>query len=129
MLTQDDYRLYTAETSIYSDEDWSKMVSMSAARLAGMLCLEELPTDDDGNLPDDLAMLLANFIYLVLEHRGKDSKVTSKRVRNFTINYSNNSSAGAFSKLEEDYGDIIGKYSQCGNGFVVEKAQRFHDCF
>lgn len=129
MLTQDDYRLYTAETSSYSDEDWSKMVSMSAVRLAGMLCLEELPTDEEGNLPDDLAMLLANFIYLVLSHRGKDSKVTSKRVRNFTINYSNSNSTGAFSKLQEDYGDIIGKYSQCGNGFVVEKTQRFHDCF
>lgn len=121
MLSQDDYKLYTGETSNFPDEDWSKIVSISAVRLAGLLCLDELPTDDDGNLAADLAMLLANFICLMVAHRGRDESVTSKRVRNFTINYGNNVTS-AFSKLNENYGDIVDKYSACGIGFRVEQS-------
>lgn len=124
MLTQDDYKLYTGETSNFSEDDWSKMVSMSAVRLAGMLCLEELPTDDSGNLPSDLAMVLANFIYLVLSHRGSDSRVTSKKVRNFSINYGSDGITGAFAKLGENYGDILDKYSNCGSTLSVERNTR-----
>ena len=123
MLTQDDYKLYTGETSTLSPEDWSKMVSIAATRLAMALCLDELPMVD-GNLPDDLAMLLANFICLMLAHQGKDSQVTSKRVRNFSISFGSNSSAGAFSKLLENYVDIINKYSACGNGMSIEHNTR-----
>ena len=92
-----------------------------AARLAGFLCLEELPTDEKGNLPDDLAMLLANFLCLVLMTRGKNIPVTSKKIRNFTINYGSRAT-NAFTKLEERYGDIIGGYSECGIGICVEKS-------
>lgn len=120
MLTQDDYKLYTGESTSFSDEDWSKLVSMSAVRLAGLLCLEELPTDSEGNLPNDLAMVLANFIYLVLAHRGADSRVVSKSVRNFSISYGNSSVSGAFAKLRNNYGDILDKYSNCGSGIGVE---------
>lgn len=119
MLTQDEYKLYTGETVNYSAEDWQKLVSMAAVRLAGFLCLEQLPTDKDGKLPDDLAMLLANFLCMVLAHRGNDNQITSKHVRNFTINYGSDA-ANAFAKLEENYGDIIVKYSQCGTGVCVE---------
>lgn len=121
MLTQDDYKLYTGETVNYADDDWRKLVSMAAARLAGFLCLEELPTDEKGNLPDDLAMLLANFLCLVLMTRGKNIPVTSKKIRNFTINYGSRAT-NAFTKLEEHYGDIIGGYSECGIGICVEKS-------
>lgn len=113
MLTQDDYKLYTGESTSFSDEDWTKLVSMSAARLAGQLCLEELPTDAEGNLPEDLKLILANFVCLMLADRGRNLQVSSKRVRNFTINYSNNGITNAFAKLEQEYGDILGKYSNC----------------
>lgn len=120
MLTQDDYKLYTGEAANYTDNDWQKLVSMAAVRLAGFLCLGELPTDDDGKLPVDLTMLLANFLCLILGARGRDIQVTSKHVRNFTINYGDNAT-NAFTKLWENYGDIIGKYSACGLGIAVEK--------
>ncbi len=124
MLTQDDYKLYTGETSNFSDEDWSKMVSMSAVRLAGLLCLEELPTDSEGVLPEDLALVLANFIYLVISHRGADSRVVSKSVRNFSINYGNSNVSSAFAKLRDNYGDILDKYSNCGLGLDIEHNTR-----
>lgn len=124
MLTQDDYKLYTGETSNLKEEDWSKMVDVAATRLALALCLDKLPTDDEGNLPSDLAMLLANFLYLMLSHRGSDSRVESKSVRNFTIKFGSNSVAGAFTKLSENYGDIIDKYSACKSSMSVEKNTR-----
>lgn len=124
MLTQDDYKLYTGTAANLSDEDWAKFSTMSAKRLAGLLCLDQLPTDNNGNLPEDLALVLANFIYAMLDVRGDDSKVTSKRVRNFTINYADNGASGAFSKLIENYGDIIDKYSNCGSTMSVEKNTR-----
>ncbi len=119
MLTQDDYKLYTGEAVNFSKEDWTKLVSMSAVRLAGFLCLEELPMVD-GELPADLTLLLSNFLCLMLASRGRNLQVSSKKVRNFTINYDNDGATNAFSKLEEQYGDIIAKYSACSVGFAVE---------
>lgn len=124
MLSQDDYKFYTGETSTFNAEDWSKMASLSAVRLAGLLCLEELPTDKDGNLPADLSLVLANFVYLVLSHRGTDSRITSKSVRNFSISYGNSSVSGAFARLRENYGDILDKYSNCGSGLGIEHNTR-----
>lgn len=121
MLTQDDYKLYTGETSSLSTENWSKIVSLGVERLAWQLCLEELPKDSEGNLPNDLAMLLANFIYLMLSHRGSDSRIESKSVRNFTIKFGTSGVTGAFAKLSENYPDIIEKYSQCGATMSVER--------
>lgn len=126
MLTQDEYKLYTSEASNLSSDDWEKIVSLSAVRLAGLLCLEELPTDADGDLPSDLAMLLANFICIMLAHRGRDEAVSSKRVRNFTINYGDNAT-NAFAKLKDNYADIIDRYSNCGIGVYVERSTR-HCC-
>lgn len=124
MLTQDDYKIYTGESINFSDEDWSKLVSMSAVRLSGLLCLEELPINDQGELPSDFALLFANFIYLMLSHRGADSRVVSKSVRNFSISFGNSSVSGAFAKLRENYADIIDKYSACGSGFNIEQNTR-----
>lgn len=122
MLSQDDYKLYTGETSTLSDEDWTKIVSMAAVRLAGLLCLEELPKDDKGNLPNDLQLVLANFICLMMSERGRNLRITSKKVRNFTINYGSESAANAFAKVSDTYPDIIAKYSQCDLGFAIEKS-------
>jgi len=119
MLTQDEYELYTGKPSKLSDEDWNNIVELAALRLAGLLCLDALPEP----LPADLKLLLANLIYLMLEARGDKALVTSKKVRNFTINYENDTSS-AFAKLNSRYGDIIAKYSACGSGFAVEKSTR-----
>ena len=107
MLTQDDYKLYTGETSALSTEDWEKMVGLAVFRLENALCLEELPTQD-GEIPEELKMVLANFICLMLAGRGRNLQVSSKKVRNFTISYNNSSVANAFSKLQQEYGDILG---------------------
>lgn len=124
MLTQDDYKLYTGETISFSDEDWTKLVSMSKVRLAGLLCLEKLPTDSEGNLPSDLGLVLANFIYLTLSHRGADSRVASKSVRNFSISFGSSSVSSAFAKLRDNYGDILDKYSNCGSSLDIEHNTR-----
>lgn len=130
ILSQDDYKLYTGVITKFPDEDWQKIVSMSAVRLAGFMCLEELPTDTDGNVSEEMKLVLANFICMLLAHRGTDNRIESKRVRNFTINYGSENAAGAFAKLAENYGDIIAKYSACGHGFRCEKSTRCGDgCF
>lgn len=115
MLTQDDYKLYTGETSNLSDEDWSKMVSLASSRLAAQLCLETLPAD-----VEEMNLVLANFICLMLADRGRNLQVSSKKVRNFTISYSNNGITNAFAKLSQEYGDILGKYSNC-TGIAYER--------
>lgn len=130
MLTQDDYKLWTGEAVNFSDEDWQKIVSMSAVRLAGFLCLEELPTDADGDLSEELKLILSNFICLMLAGRGRNLQVASKKVRNFTINYNSSNATNAFAKLNDTYGDIIAKYSNCRTGFRAEKSTRCEDgCF
>lgn len=119
MLTQDEYKLYTDTAVSMSDPDWQKVVALALFRLENMLCLEALPDP----LPEDLKLLLANFICLMLGGRGDKAPVTSKKVRNFTINYGSNA-ASVFAKLKKNYGDIIAKYSACEGGFAVEKSTR-----
>lgn len=119
MLTQDEYHLYTGQAVNLSEENWQTVVNLAALRLAGLLCLEALPTP----LSEDLKLLLANFLCLMLAGRGDKAPVASKKVRNFTINYSSDTTS-AFAKLRDKYGDIIAKYSACGKGFAVEKSTR-----
>lgn len=134
MLTQEQYTLYTGLTVNYSDEDWQAIVSVAEVRLASFLCLEELPGQEEGGelvLPADFALLLANFMAAVLHFRGNGDSVSSKRTRNFTINFKSSSAANAFSQIAEQYSDIIEKYSQCGMGIKVERSRHCycHGCF
>lgn len=119
MLTQDEYKLYTGEATNYADDDWQKLVDLASSRLASFLCLDSLPSDE-GVLEPSLGLLLANFICLMLADRGKNLRVTSKKVRNFTISYDNGSAANAFAELQQNYGDIIADYSACGLGISAE---------
>lgn len=131
MLTQEQYTLYTGLTVNYSDEDWQAIVSVAEVRLASFLCLEELPgTEESGELvlPDDFALLLANFIAGVLRFRGNGDAIESKRIRNFTINFKTSSATDAFSQIATQYGDIIDKYSNCGMGLEVERSG-CHRCY
>lgn len=121
ILTKDDYKLWTGEEITLSDEDWAKVVGVASGRLASLLCLESLPDP----LPDDLSMLLANFICAVLRWQGTpDSAVSSKSVRNFTISFKSDSAVNAFAQVANNYADIIAKYSACGGGFEVERTRR-----
>ena len=50
-MTQDEYKLWTGEdASRYTEEEWAKVVAVAELRLASFLCLEKLPTDDEGHL-------------------------------------------------------------------------------
>lgn len=122
MLTQDDYKLWTGETVNFDEADWKRVVSAASARLASFLCLDTLPDP----LPDLLAQLLANFMAEVFKYQGTSAPIEEKRVRNFTIRFSNSSAADAFSQIAQYYSDIIELYSECGNGIDVEKTAR--DC-
>lgn len=122
MLEISDYKLWTGSTAPSSDEQWERIVNVAASRLASFLCLSTLPTDGDGNLADDLQMLLANFIAATLKVQGDNEEVTSKRVRNFTITFNTDDAANAFASIAKRYGDIIDLYSDCGSGIIVERS-------
>lgn len=120
-MTQDEYKLWTGEATTLSNEDWARLVQVASCRLASFLCLDGgLPVTGEGKLPDNLQMLLANFICGVVNHQGNDTQVEEKRVRNFTIRFSSNSAANAFANLAKNYGDIIDSYSECGSAVGVE---------
>lgn len=119
-MTQDDYTLYTGQTVSYSQEDWERLVAVASGRLASLLCLDELPDP----LPDDLAMLLANFLCAMLRFEGNpEPSVASKSVRNFSISFSQVTAHNAFAQVAQNYGDLIEKYSACGLAFAVEKGE------
>lgn len=125
-MTQDEYKLWTGEdASRYTDEQWTKILTVAKLRLASFLCLSELPTDTDGNLPADIEQLLANFIAEVIVHQGTTGEVESKHVRNFTIEFASTTAANAFAKISQQYGDIIERYSNCNLGFAVEGSARY----
>lgn len=120
-MTQDDYKFWTGEdASSYTATEWAKLVAVAELRLASFLCLDELPTDEQGNLYDDIAQVLANFIAAIIAHEGASQSVESKHVRNFTINFKSGIAANAFAQIAEQYGDIIERYSNCDMTFKVE---------
>ena len=120
-MTQDAYKFWTGEdASSYTTTKWAKLVAVASLRLASFLCLESLPTDEQGNLYSDLEELLANFIAGVIAHQGTAQSIESKHVRNFTINFKSGIAANAFAQIADQYGDIIERYSNCEHGFRVE---------
>ncbi|MCM1218188.1 MAG: hypothetical protein NC548_27195 [Lachnospiraceae bacterium] len=74
-------------------------------------------------LPDDLAMLLANFIAIMIKIRGDKAQIETKKVRNFSISYAQNAGK-AYAKLRQNYGDVIEKYSACCCGVYVSSTRR-----
>lgn len=118
-LTQERYQLITNEVINYNDDDWDFLVLIAESRLASFLCLEDFPEITEDN--QDLLILLANFISATMKFAGTDDMVTSKHVRNFTINFKTNAT-NAFSQIYGQYRDIIEKYSQCGTHIKVERS-------
>lgn len=115
-MTQDDYKLLTGKAVNYSSTDWTTLVGIASERLASFLCLENLP-ELEGH--DDLKLLLANFLYAMIEFQGTADTIQSKSVRNFTINFKS-SATNAFEQIYTQYRDIIEKYSNCGTLLKVE---------
>lgn len=119
-MTQEDYKLWTGEATDYSESDWTRIVNVAKTRLASFLCLDQFPAQ----IPDDLGMLLANFICAVLRWQGTpEASVASKSVRNFTINFGNDNAVNAFAQLAKNYSDLIEKYSMCDSGLTVEESK------
>lgn len=121
MLTQEDYKLYTGQNICYADSEWKTVVNIAQIRLASLLCLDTFPELSEDN--QDLALLLASFICATLKYQGAPDVISSKSVRNFTINF-NNSATNAFEQIYNQYRDIIEKYNNCGNktGLKVERS-------
>lgn len=125
-MTQDDYKLWTGEdASTYTNDEWSRIVARASTRLASFLCLDSLPTDEQGNLTDEAQELLANFIAAVREHQA--GSIASKHVRNFTISFSKTIAANAFAQIAAQYGDLIEDMSECDLGIKVERTTH-HFC-
>ena len=126
-MTQDDYKLWTGEdASSYTQAEWLRIVAIASTRLASFLCLDMLPLNEQGKMPDAIQMLLANFISGVFEHQGSTGSVESKHVRNFTIQFAQTNAANAFAQLYAQYGDLIDKYTQCDLGISVEHSTINH---
>lgn len=123
-MTQDEYKLFTGETVTYSEEDWDILVDIASGRLASYLCLESLPS----TLPNDLKLLLANFMCSVFTHQGSEGSVASKSVRNFSITFQSNIARNAYQSILAQYPDIISKYSACGESLKVESSARRCHC-
>lgn len=119
-MTQDEFKLFTGETVSYTAQDWATLTGVWGSRLASFLCLEALPE----TLPDDLKMLFANFMSIGMAQSGNNEPISSKQVRNFTINFDTSNATNAFAKISSQYYDIIEKYSNCGLTFNVEKSAR-----
>lgn len=115
-MTQDDYKLLTGKAVNYNATDWITLVGIASERLASFLCLENLPKLEGH---DDLKLLLANFLYAMIEFQGTADTIQSKSVRNFTINFKS-SATNAFEQIYTQYEDIIEKYSNCGTHIKVE---------
>ena len=123
IITITNYVLWTGEPAPRMTEaEWLKFTNAAGSRLMSFLCLEELPED----LPDDLEELLANFIAAVIKRSGSKGEVETKIVRNFHISFRASSAANAFAEIGQEFGDIIGKYSDCGSSLMVEHNGR--DC-
>lgn len=120
-MTQDDFKLYTNQTVSYSDDDWAILVNIAGSRLASFLCLSEFPELDETN--QDLAMLLANFLAASIKFAGNSDTISSKSVRNFTIQFKSNAT-NAFEQIYSQFEDIIEKYSDCGIEINVERNAR-----
>ena len=123
-MTQDDYKLWTGGTTNFAEADWERIVANAAGRLASFLCLDVVPMDEDGELPDDLQEVLAAFICGTLKLQGGTQEVASKHIRNFTISFRSTAARNAFVSIRERFGDVLEKYSQCGLGFAAEKSKR-----
>lgn len=120
-MTQDDYKLWTGLTVNFSEADWERLANVASSRLASFLCLETLPSP----IPDDLQIVLANWMAAVFKFQGDDARVVSKSVRNFTISFSSDSAANAFAQVAANYGDLLDKYSNCDSSIVVEQSKRY----
>lgn len=122
LLTQDEYQLWTGQSaSQYSTTQWDKIVTNASRRLASFLCLDTLPTDEQGHLPEDLEEVLANLINAILALRGRNGDVESKSVRNFTIKYTTTATADAFASIYARFADVISWYSNCTDGLDIER--------
>ena len=124
-LTQEEFQLWTKQAVTFSDEEWSEIVGLANARLASFLCLEELPPDSA------LALPLAWLIRFTLDFESEDSKISSKRIRNFSVSFRGQEAANAFKKIADEFGDILDSYSNCGLAFSVERSacRRCNGCF
>lgn len=120
-MKQDQYTLLTGQCVNFPEGDWSLLVDIAEMRLASLLCLEEFPELTEDN--QDLALLLANFLCATLKFQGAPDTISSKSVRNFTINFKSNAT-NAFGQIYHQYEDIIEKYSKCGDGIKVERSCR-----
>lgn len=119
-MTQDEYKLFTGESVAYTDEYWARLVGVAKTRIASFLGLDKLP-EEKGELPDDLKMLLANFMSATFYYQGSEDKVASKSVRNFSISVKVNEAKNAFERVSKNYPDIVEKY-MVGSSVSAERS-------
>lgn len=121
-MTTREFKIFTgADAGALTAGEWSRIETIASTRLASFLCL---PNGLPQPVPDDLKMVLANFICASIKTQAGTEAVESKHVRNFTINFKT-ATTNAFAEIAQNYGDIIEQYSNCEMGFAVERKAHY----
>lgn len=117
--------LTTAESNAFSDYE-----QIAENRLANLLCvsnLDDLLTALDlSSMPVDLQMVLARFVGAISQENGIEYGVESKKVEDFSINYS--SKRNVYAEEVANNGATIAQYSQCSirHGKTIYQEARYY---
>lgn len=119
--------LTTAETTAF--DEWEAIAEI---RLADLLCVADIATllTELGvtTIPADLKLVLARFFGGIATENGVEIGVTSKKVEDFSITYSDEHD-NTFNGIVSANGATILKYSQCtirSGRTLKEEAKYYH---
>lgn len=103
-------KLLGRSLSTTENDNYNLYLSIAVARLQDLLCIKELPTE----LEIDLQLLIARcFAVIAVEQNTSLENIESKKVEDFSINYSTTSRETPMSKFVSINISTIAKYSQC----------------
>ena len=105
-------------------DNFETYLEITEMKLKDMLCLEKWPDE----MPIDLKMLIAKYFGTIQaeQNYSRDDGVTSKRVEDFSINFSTNRKNPMALFLESEAATIA-KYSKCSLGIKHGKTI-YDDC-
>ena len=114
-------KLLGRSLSTTENDNYNLYLSIAVARLQDLLCIKELPTE----LEIDLKLLIARcFSVISVEQNTSLENIESKKVEDFSINYSATSKETPMSKFVNINLSTIAKYSQC-QGKVISGDLRY----
>ena len=103
-------KLLGRSLSTVEDANYELYLNITVARLQDLLCIKELPTE----LELDFQLLIARcFAVIGVEQNTSLENIESKKVEDFSVNYSANSKETPMTRFVNINSATIAKYSQC----------------